>query len=313
VTIGFKRLRIGREMSVAGRFGLTRSHTLLYDSLAASMARTSPKSALHSSWFCRVGLALLLFQETLCGVHGKVVINEIMLNPFNPAHGQWFELYNTGNTIVSLDGWYIHATTNSGDDVSLYAFDSSVSIAANGYLTIGKNNASGYVDVIMSNLPNYPTNGTSIAGGPNVFLLDDNRFASSDALFWNINSMFIEQRILFSFAPGISNSRILSAFTTQDPRNWCFSSSFISTNERATPRDVNVVRCAAPPTNAPTKTPTVAPTKEPKGKKAPTSTSPTKYPSSTASPTQTPTKNPTKAPKGKKSTKAPKQTLGNQP
>jgi Lamin Tail Domain len=260
-----------------------------------TMARLSAKAALRSTCLCRVGLALLLLHQSLCVVNGSVVINEIMLNPFDPAHGQWIELYNTGNTAVSLDGWFIRASANGDSIVSVFTFDASHSIAANGYLTVGKNDVSGYVDVTVPNLIVYPVNGATFGGDYCFFFLHANSGVNEDALYWYIFSDFFNLRLPFTSEPGISLSRISSAIKTQDPSNWCLSSTFISANERATPRAINAVDCPFPPTYAPTQTSTVGPTKEPKGKKAPTASSPTK------------------APKGKKATKNPSQMRRKRP
>jgi Lamin Tail Domain len=132
-----------------------------------------------------------------------VVMTEIMLNPLNSAHGQWFELYNEANTVLLLNGWRLRATNNRNDRPVEYVtlfFDAADLIPPNGYMVIGKNNASGYVNKVWSDFPVYPADGSSnFAGDARIEVVD---FFITEIVEWNIfsnnvNNHFISTVHLF--------------------------------------------------------------------------------------------------------------------
>jgi hypothetical protein len=110
--------------------------------------RTSSKAASIIS-FCRrlepVATFLILLHINPCSyyVYGAIRVNEIMLNPLNPAHGQWIELRSTENAPFVLTNYVLYAGTPTLDVEYRFSFQNPISIPANGYLTIGQNNNSG--------------------------------------------------------------------------------------------------------------------------------------------------------------------------
>lgn len=81
----------------------------------------------------------------------NVVFNEIQLNPTGE---RFIELYNSGNTAISLTDWYIQRKTASGSDfgslVSKTYFEGK-SIKAGGYFVISRNNIPN-TDIVYSSL-----------------------------------------------------------------------------------------------------------------------------------------------------------------
>lgn len=63
-----------------------------------------------------------------------VVINEFLADPTgtDTTSNEWIELYNNGNTPVSLDGWTI---VDVGDPTTIYTFSPSDTIGGNGWLS----------------------------------------------------------------------------------------------------------------------------------------------------------------------------------
>ena len=68
----------------------------------------------------------------------SIVINEIMQNPaaVSDANGEWFELYNAGDTDVDINGWTIR-----DNDSDSHTIDNGgpLIIPAGGYLVLGRN------------------------------------------------------------------------------------------------------------------------------------------------------------------------------
>ncbi len=67
-----------------------------------------------------------------------IVINEIMQNPsiVSDANGEWFELYNNGDTDVDINGWSI---TDADSDSQVVDNGGPLMITAGGYLVLGVN------------------------------------------------------------------------------------------------------------------------------------------------------------------------------
>ena len=72
---------------------------------------------------------------------GDVVINEIMQNPSAvfDSDGEWFELINTTNNPIDIDGWTIE-----DNDIDSHVIDNGgpLIIPANGFLVLGNNSDS---------------------------------------------------------------------------------------------------------------------------------------------------------------------------
>lgn len=70
----------------------------------------------------------------------EIIITEIMQNPntISDANGEWFEVYNPGDTPVDLNGWTI-----SDNDSDAHVIGSSVTVPSGGYALLGRNSDSG--------------------------------------------------------------------------------------------------------------------------------------------------------------------------
>ena len=79
----------------------------------------------------------LWFDDLIYSMEG-IVISEVMPNPasVSDSYGEWFELYNSGDTTINLSNWLIKSGENEehiiSDDVSLF-------IDPDQYLVFGKN------------------------------------------------------------------------------------------------------------------------------------------------------------------------------
>tara|TARA_R110002051_G_C8714535_1_gene495964 strand:+ start:62 stop:1897 length:1836 start_codon:yes stop_codon:yes gene_type:complete len=76
--------------------------------------------------------------DAICSAVGDLIITEIMQNPsaVSDDNGEYFEVYNTTNSPIQLQGWTIKSlTTDSKDDI----IKISLIVPANGYLVFGEN------------------------------------------------------------------------------------------------------------------------------------------------------------------------------
>jgi len=75
---------------------------------------------------------------TVTGNSGDLIITEIMQNPsvVNDSDGEWFEIYNTTETAIDLNGWYIK---DNDTDEHYITYGGALSIEAHSYLVLGRN------------------------------------------------------------------------------------------------------------------------------------------------------------------------------
>ncbi|WP_051605646.1 T9SS type A sorting domain-containing protein [Polaribacter sp. Hel_I_88] len=76
--------------------------------------------------------------DATCSAVGALIITEIMQNPsaVSDDNGEYFEVYNTTNSPIELQGWTIKSlTTDSKDDI----IKTSLIVPANGYVVFGEN------------------------------------------------------------------------------------------------------------------------------------------------------------------------------
>ena len=68
-----------------------------------------------------------------------IIITEIMPNPaaVSDSYGEWFEIYNSSDTIIDLSNWII--TSGSNEEHIIFSENSSVLIEAGQYFVLGKN------------------------------------------------------------------------------------------------------------------------------------------------------------------------------
>ncbi len=69
---------------------------------------------------------------------GAIIINEIMFNPsqVSDANGEYFELYNTTDEVVELEGWQIKDLSAPNE---FFTINESVEIVPNSYIVLAKN------------------------------------------------------------------------------------------------------------------------------------------------------------------------------
>ncbi|MFH1680923.1 MAG: lamin tail domain-containing protein, partial [Candidatus Eisenbacteria bacterium] len=109
-----------------------------------------------------------------------LVINEIMQNPAaaSDSKGEWFELYNPGDTDVDIDGWTIR-----DNDIDVHTIDSGgpLMVSAGGYLVLGCNGKSaqngGYV-------ADYVYSGFLLANAADEIILENELGATVDQVFY---------------------------------------------------------------------------------------------------------------------------------
>ena len=89
--------------------------------------------------FTKSTLIVAVIAMTASMSKADIVINEIMKNPETPIRdvdGEWFELFNSGNTAVNLDGWTIR---DDGSDSHVINNGGNLIIGAGEYLVLGNN------------------------------------------------------------------------------------------------------------------------------------------------------------------------------
>ncbi len=79
----------------------------------------------------------LWFDDLIYSMEG-IVISEVMPNPasVSDSYGEWFELYNSGDTTINLSNWLIKSGENEEHIISV---DVSLFIDPDQYLVFGKN------------------------------------------------------------------------------------------------------------------------------------------------------------------------------
>jgi hypothetical protein len=224
---------------------------------------------------------------------GKLIITEIMIEPKNALDTttQWFEVYNTENTVVALKGrvfQYCSSLTSCQDAT----YPSVAFIGAYGYIVFGNNDnvaTNGGVVTLKLALKTMTKSGS---GYNSLSAATPASTAYDDFVLWSSD---LSQYNKLPFSPGVSVSKIDELSGGLWEGNWRASSTLIDCvkgGDKGTPGKVNSYAC---PTKAPTKAPTKTPTKKPTNTptKAPISIAPDTNP---AQPTKPSNIVPSKAP-----------------
>jgi hypothetical protein len=191
---------------------------------------------------------------------GTLRFSEIMIYPLSASLNttRWFELYNTGNNTVALDG--LEFTTSSDSSFKRVTLNTTKSIAPFGYAIVGNNNDTAtngnvVVDVYAPDLPVWPSN----ASGVNAIGL-----GRHDDFLWG-NAVPAAN---FTFEPGASLARVSNWADPGVFAQWQPSTTLIHCGQgcdKGTPGINNTVIATCPPTLAPTRAPTTeSPTASPK-------------------------------------------------
>jgi hypothetical protein len=99
----------------------------------------STQNSQHSAMARLLQLFVLVVTITATSfrtAHGRLVLTEIMIHP---TKGAWFELYNTENTRISLDGWIVTSTTNDGDNFIFHTIRTTRTVLPFDYFVMGNN------------------------------------------------------------------------------------------------------------------------------------------------------------------------------
>ncbi len=160
------------------------------------------------------------------GGAGTVVISEIMADPDKvlDASGEWFELHNTGQTAINIDGWMI---ADSGSDAHLISSGGWLTIPGNGYMVLarkgsGNGGISGigyvYADFLLANTAD------------EIYLVDEN-YNVVDAVEYGPGFPMKAGRAM-SLDPGSFNDN-------NNPYSWCYAYTTYGTGDYGTPGYAN--------------------------------------------------------------------------
>lgn len=163
---------------------------------------------------------------------GDIIITEIMVNPtmVTDANGEWFEVYNTSESDIDINGWKI------SDDKSEHIITSQwpVLVAAQTYAVLTKKgNPTDNGGIV----PDYSYQSTS--DSPSTFMVNNDH----DSLTLTAQSMLIDKvsyHIDFAWpvAPGVSmqlSSESLDGAANDAPLNWCMGTAVYGAGDQGSP------------------------------------------------------------------------------
>ena len=154
-----------------------------------------------------------------------IVINEIMQNPDVVADdkGEWYELYNAGDTEVDINGWIMK---DNGTNIDTIQNGAPLVIQPGGYLVLGKNGD------------------TSVNGGVNVDYVYDNfnlGNSSDEIILYLSDGISVVDRVewdngsTFPDPTGKSMELINPAFDNNDGNNWAEALTIYGDGDYGTP------------------------------------------------------------------------------
>ena len=160
----------------------------------------------------------------------KIVINEIMKNPsaVSDASGEWFELFNAGDTRVDLCGWTVK---DDDSDEFTVTCESDVAVEANAYMVLapnGESNSNGGLS------PDY------------VYTYGDFKLANSDDEVILLDSSGGEvDRVeyegwTFPDPTGASMALVNPTADNNEGTNWTVSTQAYGVGDKGTPGEANV-------------------------------------------------------------------------
>lgn len=143
-----------------------------------------------------------------------IVINEILQNPSKVADqkGEWFELYNAGDSEVDLSGWTIK--DNGSDD---FTISGSLTIAPHGFLVFARNGdfeQNGQIPVV-----DYVYSGFTLANGNDEIILLN---ASNET----IDEVWYDGGLTFPDPDGASIALLSPTLDNNVGSNWYEESTF---------------------------------------------------------------------------------------
>ncbi|MBS3742408.1 MAG: lamin tail domain-containing protein [Candidatus Cloacimonetes bacterium] len=113
---------------------------------------------------------------------GDIIISEIMQNPdaVTDANGEWFEIYNSTNEDIDINGWTVH---DYGSDSFTISNGGSLYVPAEDYLVLGNNADPGTNGVYTCDYE-YPAN-FYLANGDDELVLESDTKSIIDVVEWD--------------------------------------------------------------------------------------------------------------------------------
>jgi hypothetical protein len=120
---------------------------------------------------------------------GGVVLNEVLPNPASSDDGlEWFELFNSTDTAVSLDGWGLTFALQVDDLEAVdVIFPANTTIPAGGFFVVGGELTEAPIDWVMVDMP---TAGNG-SGGDGIRLVDCEGWPVDTVVYGTDNEDFI--------------------------------------------------------------------------------------------------------------------------
>jgi endonuclease/exonuclease/phosphatase family metal-dependent hydrolase len=136
-----------------------------------------------------------------------IVITEVMVNPaaVSDSYGEWFEIYNTSDTAINIDGWSI---TDNNNDVHVISSDTPV--ISNEYFVLGRNSDSslnGGLDI------DYEYNGLSFSNNTDALILSNNLDEIVDEVYYNSSWPFSSGGSMEIHNTDIDNAQVENWYT----------------------------------------------------------------------------------------------------
>lgn len=159
---------------------------------------------------------------------GDVVINEIMQNPnaVTDATGEWFELYNTTNAPIDLNGWTI---ADAGSDAHVIDNSGPLIIDAGAYLVLGANADTATNGGIMVD---YAYSSITLGNGDDELILITPDSIEVDRVAWDGGPLFPDPT-------GASMSLQATNQDNNDGANWCEATTPYGDGDFGTPGAAN--------------------------------------------------------------------------
>lgn len=164
---------------------------------------------------------LLVVCVPLLSAGQGIVINEIMFNPsaVTDARGEWMELYNPGDTAVSLRGWQV---CDEGKD--RFVITADLVIPPRGYVVLGRN---GDPDANGGVFLDYIYKGMNLANTHDSIILMDTEGRRVDEVSYALP--------LFPMPVGCSIELVHPSLDNADGTNWAVAQHPFGAGDRGSP------------------------------------------------------------------------------
>ena len=169
---------------------------------------------------------------------GDIIITEIMQNPdvISDANGEWFEVYNTTNAAIDLNGWTIRDEGSNN-----HVINTTVNVPANGYALLMRNGNAGTNGGLTADY--VYGSGIALANGDDEIILESPTSLEIDRVEYDGGPNWPDP----TGASMSLNPSDFDGLANDDFNNWCVATSSYDTNNDGTPGAAND-NCCAPPT-----------------------------------------------------------------